>query len=41
MRSRIKGAEIVMDAIYLLMLAGLYVVTCGLVWGFKRLGKTS
>ena len=30
-----------MDVIYLLMLAGLYVVTCGLVWGFKRLGKTS
>jgi hypothetical protein len=41
MRLRIKGAEIVMDAIYVMMLAGLYVVTCGLVWGFKRLGKTS
>jgi len=30
-----------MDAIYLLLLAGLHVVTCGLVWGFKRLGKMS
>jgi hypothetical protein len=30
-----------MDAIYLLVLAGLYVVTYGLVLGFKRLGKTS
>ena len=30
-----------MDAIYLLILAGLYVVTYGLVWALSRLGKTS
>jgi hypothetical protein len=36
------AAEIrTMDAIYLLMLAGLYVVTHGLVWALNRLGKTS
>ncbi len=29
-----------MDAIYLLILAGLYVVTHGLVWALDRLGKT-
>jgi hypothetical protein len=37
-----KAAEIrTMDAIYLLMLAGLYVVTHGLVLALNRLGKTS
>jgi hypothetical protein len=37
-----KAAEIrTMDAIYLLMLAGLYVVTHGLVLALDRLGKTS
>ena len=37
-----KTAEIrTMDAIYLLMLAGLYVVTHGLVLALNRLGKTS
>jgi hypothetical protein len=30
-----------MDAIYLLMLTGLYVVTHGLVLALNRLGKTS
>ncbi len=30
-----------MDAIYLLMLAGLYAVTHGLVLALNRLGKTS
>jgi len=36
------AAEIrTMDAIYLLMLAGLYVVTHGLVLALNRLGKTS
>ena len=30
-----------MDAIYLLMLAGLHVVTHGLVWALNRLGETS
>jgi hypothetical protein len=36
------AAEIrIMDAIYLLMLAGLYVVTHGLVLALNRLGKTS
>jgi hypothetical protein len=30
-----------MDAIYLLILVGLYLVTHGLVWAFSRLGKTS
>jgi len=30
-----------MDVIYLLILAGLYVVTHGLVWALDRLGKTS
>jgi hypothetical protein len=36
-----KAAEIrTMDAIYLLMLAGLYVVTHGLVLALNRLGKT-
>jgi hypothetical protein len=29
-----------MDAIYLLILAGLYLVTHGLVLGLNRLGKT-
>jgi hypothetical protein len=29
-----------MDAIYLLILAGLYATTHGLVWAFSRLGKT-
>jgi len=39
---RAKAAEIrTMDAIYLLMLAGLYVVTHGLVLALNRLGKTS
>jgi hypothetical protein len=37
-----KAAEIrTMDAIYLLMLAGLHVVTHGLVWALNRLGETS
>jgi hypothetical protein len=37
-----KAAEIrTMDAIYLLMLAGLYVVTHGLVWALNRLGESS
>ena len=37
-----KAAEIrTMDAIYLLMLVGLYAVTHGLVWALNRLGKTS
>jgi hypothetical protein len=36
-----KAEEIrTMDAIYLLMLAGLYVVTHGLVLALNRLGKT-
>jgi hypothetical protein len=36
------AAEIlVMDAIYLLMLAGLYVLTHGLVLALNRLGKSS
>ena len=36
------AAEIrTMDAIYLLMLAGLYVVTHGLVLALNRLGRTS
>ncbi len=30
-----------MDAVYLLILAGLYAVTHGLVWALARLGKTS
>jgi hypothetical protein len=30
-----------MDVIYLLMLAGLYLVTHGLVWALNRLGMTS
>jgi hypothetical protein len=30
-----------MDALYLLILAGLYGVTHGLVWALNRLGKTS
>jgi hypothetical protein len=30
-----------MDAIYLLILAGLYLITHGLVWAFSRLGKAS
>jgi hypothetical protein len=30
-----------MDAVYLLILAGLYAITHGLVWAFGRLGKTS
>jgi hypothetical protein len=29
-----------MDAIYLLILVGLYALTHGLVWAFERLGKT-
>jgi hypothetical protein len=29
-----------MDAIYLLILVGLYAITHGLVWAFERLGKT-
>jgi len=29
-----------MDAIYLLILVGLYLVTHGLVWAFGHLGKT-
>jgi len=29
-----------MDAIYLLILAGLYAITHGLVWALKRLGRT-
>jgi hypothetical protein len=29
-----------MDAIYLLILAGLYAMTHALVWAFSRLGKT-
>jgi hypothetical protein len=29
-----------MDAIYLLILAGLYLITHGLVLAFNRLGKT-
>jgi hypothetical protein len=28
-----------MDAIYLLMLVGLYAMTHGLVWAFERLGS--
>jgi hypothetical protein len=28
-----------MDAIYLLILAGLYAITHGLVWALKRLGR--
>jgi hypothetical protein len=30
-----------MDAVYLLMLAGLYAVTHALIWGLNRLSKTS
>ncbi len=30
-----------MDAVYLLMLAGLYLVTHGLVWALNRLGSGS
>ena len=30
-----------MDAIYLLILAGLYAITHGLVWALRRLGGTS
>jgi hypothetical protein len=30
-----------MDAVYLLILAGLYAVTHGLVWALDRLGKSS
>ena len=30
-----------MDAIYLLILAGLYGITHGLVWTLRRMGKTS
>jgi hypothetical protein len=30
-----------MDAVYLLMLAGLYAVTYALIRGLRRLGKTS
>jgi hypothetical protein len=30
-----------MDAIYLLILAGLYAITHGLVWALRRMGKTS
>jgi hypothetical protein len=30
-----------MDAIYLLILVGLYLITHGLVWALNRLGKTS
>jgi hypothetical protein len=30
-----------MDAIYLLILVGLYLTTHGLVWAFSRLGKPS
>jgi hypothetical protein len=29
-----------MDAFYLLILAGLYLISHGLVWAFSRLGKT-
>jgi hypothetical protein len=29
-----------MDAIYLLILVGLYLITHGLVWAFSRLGTT-
>jgi hypothetical protein len=29
-----------MDAIYLLILVGLYLTTNGLVWALSRLGKT-
>jgi hypothetical protein len=29
-----------MDAIYLLILVGLYLISHGLVWAFSRLGKT-
>jgi len=38
----LRAAEIrIMDAIYLLMLLGLYGVTHGLVSALNRLGKTS
>lgn len=30
-----------MDVVYLLMLAGLYLVTHGLVWALDQLGKPS
>jgi hypothetical protein len=30
-----------MDAVYLLILAALYLVTRGLVWALQRLGKPS
>jgi hypothetical protein len=30
-----------MDAPYLLLLAGLYLLTHGLIWALDRLGKTS
>jgi hypothetical protein len=30
-----------MDAIYLLVLAGLYAITHGLIWALRRLGDAS
>lgn len=30
-----------MDALFLLILAGLYVLTHGLIWALERLGKSS
>jgi hypothetical protein len=33
--------EVSMDLVFLLILAGLYLITHGLVWAFTRLAKTS
>jgi hypothetical protein len=30
-----------MDAVYLIILAGLYAITHGLIWALHRLGETS
>ena len=30
-----------MDAVYLLLIAGLYLLTHGLIWALDRLGKSS